>query len=94
MPPLEWKTTLSIAFVLGLVCAVPVGQIAQAQGSRDPANTRNLDDPANTRNLNDPDARDPANSRNLDDATNGRGGKEDGGHHPIDDKDTKRGIKQ
>jgi hypothetical protein len=71
----------SLAFVLGLACALPAATtLAQAQGTRDPANARNLfdqqdpnksrlNDPANARNLYD--QQDPKNSR-LNDPANAR----------------------
>ena len=83
----------SITFVLGLVCAAPAGQLAQAQGTRDPAGAHNLDDPvlrdpAIARTLND-----PANPRNLNDTSNARGLREDGDHRPLDDKGRKREVR-
>ena len=88
----------SLAFVLGLACAVPAATMAQAQGTRDPANARNLNDqqdpnksrlndPANARNLTD--TQDPKNSRLNDpnarrDPADGRG---------MNDKDSKRDVK-
>ena len=64
------KTAFPMAFILGLACAVPAATVAQAQGSRDPANQRNLNDPATQRNLND--HQDPNKSR-LNDPANKRG---------------------
>jgi hypothetical protein len=54
------KSTIPLAFVLGFACAVPVVTIANAQGSRDPANERNLHNPADQRNL-----RGPVTARNV-----------------------------
>jgi len=71
MTRLTFKSTVPLAFLLGLAFAVPAATIAQAQGSRDPASSRNLNDPANARNLNDTQdpnrsrLNDPANARNL-----------------------------
>src|ERR1700722_3092682 len=77
-------STLPLALVLGLACAVPA-TIAQAQDSRDPANARNLNDPADQRNIND-----PASARNL----NGSGdGRDPADARGLDDKASKRDVK-
>ena len=96
-----------LAFFLGFACAVPATTMAQAQGTRDPANARNLydqqdpknsrlNDPANARNLTD--QQDPKNSR-LNDPANARNVNDPGdrrdpadGRGP-DDKDSKRDVK-
>jgi hypothetical protein len=59
----------SLAFVLGVACAVPAATIAQAQGTRDPANARNLND---TQDPNNSRLNDPANERNANDKDNKR----------------------
>jgi len=75
--------------MVGLACAVAVGPMARAQGSRDAGSE--CDDPA--RNLIDRNARQPAHARKLNDDANARGLNEDGSHRPNDDKGAKRGLR-
>ena len=85
------KSAFPLALVLGVAAAVPALTIAQAQGSRDPANSRNLNDPASQRNLNDSNTKFQEQGRPLNDPKNPRSTTGQGvrSPHKGDKKDVK-----